>query len=65
MTVKPTGRGFDPHTRKLGKELGKEERKEEFIFPFLRSGVEERRGVLFCHSTRNESRIRQLGDRVS
>ena len=31
----------------------------KFIFPFLRSGVEVKRGVEFCHSTRNASRIRQ------
>ena len=30
----------------------------KFIFPFLRSGVETKRGVEFCHSTRNASRIR-------
>ena len=29
-----------------------------FIFPFLRFGVEAKRGVEFCHSTRNASRIR-------
>ena len=32
---------------------------ELFIFPFLRSGVEAKRGLKFCHSTRNASRIRQ------
>ena len=31
----------------------------KFIFPFLRSGVEDKRGFEFCHSTRNASRIRQ------
>ena len=31
----------------------------KFIFPFLRSGVEATRGVEFCHSTRNASRIQQ------
>ena len=31
----------------------------KFIFPFLRSGVEVKRGVEFCHSTYNASRIRQ------
>ena len=31
----------------------------KFIFPFLRSGVEAKRGFDFCHSTRNASRIRQ------
>ena len=38
----------------------------EFIFPFLRSGVEAKRGVDFCHLTRNASRIRQkMGNRKS
>ena len=58
VTVKPTGCGFDPH----------EEMKYllKFIFPFLRSGVEVKRGVEFCHSTRNASRIRQkVGNGVS
>ena len=37
-----------------------------FIFPFLRSCVEEKRGLEFCHSTRNASRIRQkMGNGVS
>ena len=31
----------------------------KFIFSFLRSSVEAKRGVEFCHSTRNVSRIRQ------
>ena len=31
----------------------------KFIFPFLRSGVEAKRGVEYSHSTRNASRIRQ------
>ena len=31
----------------------------KFIFPFLRSGVEAKCGVEFCHSTRNASRMRQ------
>ena len=30
----------------------------KFIFLFLPSGVEAKRGVEFCHSTRNASRIR-------
>ena len=30
-----------------------------FIFSFLSSGVEAKRGVEFCHSTPNASRIRQ------
>ena len=38
----------------------------KFIFPFLRSGVETKRGVEFCHLTRNASRIRQkVENRVS
>ena len=38
----------------------------KFIFPFLRSGVEAKHGVKFCHSTRNASRIRQkVGHGVS
>ena len=48
VTVKPTGCGFDP-TR--GDEI--------CIFPFLRSGVEDKGGIDFCHSTRKVSRIRQ------
>ena len=31
----------------------------KFIFPFLRSGVEAKRGVELCHSTRNAPKIRQ------
>ena len=38
----------------------------KFIFPFLRSGVEAKRGIEFCHSTRKASRIRQkVGNGVS
>ena len=38
----------------------------KFIFPFLRSGVDIKRGVDSCHSTRNASRIRQkVGNGVS
>ena len=38
----------------------------KFIFPFLRSGVKAKRGVEFCHSIRNASRIRQkVGNGVS
>ena len=38
----------------------------KLIFPFLRSGVKAKRGVEFCHSTRNASRIRQkVGNGVS
>ena len=36
------------------------------IFPFLHTGVEAKRGVEFCHSTRNASRIWQkVGNGVS
>ena len=31
----------------------------KYIFPFLCSGVEAKRGVEFCHSTRKASRIHQ------
>ena len=31
----------------------------KFIFSFLRSGVKVKRGVEFCHLTRNASRVRQ------
>ena len=38
----------------------------KFIFPFLRSSVEAKHGVEFCHLTRNASRIRQkVGNGVS
>ena len=38
----------------------------KFTFPFIRSGIEVKRGVEFCHSTRNASRIRQkVGNGVS
>ena len=38
----------------------------KFIFPFLRSGVEVKRGVGFCHLTRNASKIQQkVGNGVS
>ena len=37
----------------------------KFSFPFLRSGVEAKSGVKFCHSTRNASRIRQKMNGVS
>ena len=43
MIVKPTGCGM--------KYLF------QFIFPLLRSGVEAKRGVAFCHSTHNASRL--------
>ena len=38
---------------------GDDEYLLKFIFPFFRSGVEVKRSVEFCHSTRNASRIRQ------
>ena len=50
-TVKPTGCGFDPDSRRWNIYFN--------IFPFLRSGVEVKCGVEFCHSTRNASRIWQ------
>ena len=31
----------------------------KFIFSFLRSGIEAKRGVEFCHSARNAFRIRR------
>ena len=38
----------------------------KFIFPFLRSGVEVKRSVEFCHSTRNTLKIwRKVGNGVS
>ena len=38
----------------------------KFIFPFLRSGVEAKRGVKLCHLTRNASRIRlKVGNGIS
>ena len=38
----------------------------KFIFPLIRPGVEAKRGVEYCHSTRNASRIRQkVGNGVS
>ena len=59
VTAKPTGCGFDPHPEEMKYLL-------KFIFPFLRSGVEVKRGVEVCHSTRNASRIRQkVGNGVS
>ena len=43
-----------------------EEMKYLLIFPFLRSGVEAKRGVEFRHSTRNASRTqRKVGNGVS
>ena len=51
VTVKPTGCGFDPHSRRWNIYLN--------LFPFLRSDVKANRGVESCHSTRNASRIRQ------
>ena len=38
----------------------------KFIFTFLRSGVEAKRGIELCHLTRNASRMRQkVGNGVS
>ena len=55
VTVKPTGCGFDPRLEEMKHLL-------KLIFPFLRSGVEAKRGVL----TRNAPRIRQkVGNGVS
>ena len=48
VTVKTTGCGFDPHPTLF-----------LFIFSFLRSGVEAKRGAEFCHSTPNASRTWQ------
>ena len=46
--------------------LGEIEYLLKFIFPFLRSGVDVKRGVEFSHSTRNASIIRQkVGNGVS
>ena len=57
VTVKPTGCGF---------RFPLEEILKIFIFPFLCSGVKKKRGVEFCHSTRNASRIEQkMGNTVS
>ena len=61
VTVKPTGCGF-------GFVSPLEEMKYllKFIFPFLRSSVEAKRGVEFCHLTRNASRMWQkVGNGVS
>ena len=53
VTVKPTGCGFDPHSRGWNIYLN-------FI------GVDAKRGVEFCHSTRNASVIRlKVGNGVS
>ena len=52
VTAKSTGCGFDSHSKEMKYLL-------KFIFSFLHSGVEAKRGVEFCHSTRNSSRIRQ------
>ena len=53
-------------TVKLVGSIPLEEIKYLFKFPFFRSGVEAKRGVEFCYSTRNDSRIRQkVGNGVS
>ena len=55
MTVKPTGCGLEEMKYLL-----------KFIFQFLRSVVEAKRSVEFCHSTSYASRIRQkVGNGVS
>ena len=54
VTVKSTGCGFDSPLEEMKYLL-------KFKYPFLRYGVEAKRGVEFCHSTRNASRIRQKG----
>ena len=53
VTIKPTGCGFDP--------LEEMKYLLKFIFSFLRSDVERNRGVEFCHSIHNASRIQQKG----
>ena len=53
VTVKSTGREFDPHSEKLNKYLF------TFIFSILRSGVEAKSAVEFRHSTRNAFRTRR------
>ena len=59
VTVKPTGCGFDPLSRRWNIYLN-------LYFHFLRSSVEDKGGVEFCYSTRNASRIRQkVGNGVS
>ena len=59
VTAKSTGCGFDPHSRRWNIYLN-------LYFHFLRFGVEVKRGVEFCPSTRNASRIRQkVGNGVS
>ena len=55
VTVKSTGRGFDPHSRKWN-----------IYFHFIRSDVEAQRDVEFRHSARNVFRIRRkVGNGVS
>ena len=56
---KPTGCGFDPHSRRCNIYLN-------LYFYFLRSGVQAKRSVEFCHLIRNVSGIRQkVGNGVS
>ena len=58
VTAKPAGCGFDSHSRRRNIYLN-------LYFHFF-AGVEVKRGVEFCHSTRNDSRIRQkMGNGVS
>ena len=59
VTVKPIGCGFVAPFEEMKYLL-------KLIFPFLRSGVEAKRGFEFCHSTRNTSRTRRkVGNGVS
>ena len=48
VTVKPTGLGVRSPLEEMKYLL-------KFIFTFLRSGVEVKHGVEFCHLTRNAS----------
>ena len=60
VTVKPTGCGFDPHSRWLNIYLNL------YFHFFALVSVEAKRGVEFCHSIRNACRIRQkVGNGVS
>ena len=60
VTVKSTGCRFDPHSRRLNIYLNL------YFHFFALVSVEAKRGVEFCHSTRNTSRIRQkVGNGVS
>ena len=52
VTVKPTGCGFDPHSRKWNIYLN-------LYFNFFALVSRQKRGVKFRHSTRNTSRTRR------